>query len=191
MTQLSNSQIKLQERAKDLAQRIFLPRAAEVDQTEKYPWESIKALNDAGFMGMTIPKQYGGQGRDYYDTVLVIEEMARCCATMGRITVEANMGAIGAVMKYGSEKQKRLAADYVLSGDKPAICISEPKSGSAATQMTTTGVKHGNTYLLNGQKYWITGGGVSRFHLIFAKVMENGISLGIAGFIAIRDETAG
>jgi alkylation response protein AidB-like acyl-CoA dehydrogenase len=142
-------------------------------------------------MGMTIPKQYGGQSRSYHDTVVVIEEIARCCATMGRITVEANMGAIGAVMKYGSENQKRLAADYVLSGDKPAICISEPNAGSAATEMTTTAVKRGNVYVLNGQKYWITGGGVSRFHLIFAKVMENDVAQGIAGFIAIRDETPG
>jgi alkylation response protein AidB-like acyl-CoA dehydrogenase len=191
MTQLSHSQINLQERAKDLAQTTFRPRAIEVDQTEQYPWESIKALNEAGFMGMTIPKQYGGQSRSYHDTVVVIEEIARCCATMGRITVEANMGAIGAVMKYGSENQKRLAADYVLSGDKPAICISEPNAGSAATEMTTTAVKRGNVYVLNGQKYWITGGGVSRFHLIFAKVMENDVAQGIAGFIAIRDETPG
>ena len=166
MTQLSHSQINLQERAKDLAQTTFRPRAIEVDQTEQYPWESIKALNEAGFMGMTIPKQYGGQSRSYHDTVVVIEEIARCCATMGRITVEANMGAIGAVMKYGSENQKRLAADYVLSGDKPAICISEPNAGSAATEMTTTAVKRGNVYVLNGQKYWITGGGaVSYTHL--------------------------
>jgi alkylation response protein AidB-like acyl-CoA dehydrogenase len=101
------------------------------------------------------------------------------------------MGAIGAVMKYGLEKQKKLAAEYVLSGDKPAICITEPNAGSAATEMTTTAVKQGGKYILNGQKYWITGGGVSRFHLVFAKLMENGVSQGIAGFIAIRDETPG
>ena len=62
---------------------------------------------------MTIPTSYGGKGLSYLD--VVIEEMARCCSTMGRITVEANMGAIGAVMKYGTEFQKKLAADYVLS----------------------------------------------------------------------------
>ena len=77
-------------------------------------------------MGMTIPTAFGGRGLSYLDSLLVIEEMARCCSTMGRITVEANMGAIGAVMKYGSERQKRLVADYVLSGDKPAIRITEP-----------------------------------------------------------------
>ena len=125
------------------------------------------------------------------DTVLVIEEMARCCSTMGRITVEANMGAIGAVMKYGSVRQKRLAADHVLAGDKPAICITEPDAGSAATEMNTTAVKRGDKYIINGKKHWITGGGVSKFHLIFAKIIENGVSQGIAGFIAILDETPG
>ena len=143
-------------------------------------------------MGMTIPTQYGGLGKSYQDTVIVIEEMAKCCATMGRITVEANMGAIGAVMAYGSESQKKLAARYVLSGDKPAICITEPNAGSAATEMKTTAVKKGDKYLINGQKYWITGGGVSKFHLIFAKLLnDEGISQGIAGFIAIRDKTPG
>lgn len=191
MLPLTPSQRDLQARARDLAETAFRPRAAAVDRTEAYPWDNVAQLNAAGFMGMTIPTQYGGQGLSYHDTVLVIEEMARACATMGRITVEANMGAIGAVMAYGSEKQKRLAADCVLSGDKPAICITEPDAGSAATEMTTTAVRKGDRYILNGRKYWITGGGVSRFHLVFARLVEDGTPQGIAGFIAIRDETPG
>jgi alkylation response protein AidB-like acyl-CoA dehydrogenase len=192
MSNLDSTQIDLQKKAKELAQQEFLPWADKIDQTEVYPWENIEKLRSAGFMGMTIPTQYGGLGKSYQDTVIVIEEMAKCCATMGRITVEANMGAIGAVMAYGSESQKKLAARYVLSGDKPAICITEPNAGSAATEMKTTAVKKGDKYLINGQKYWITGGGVSKFHLIFAKLLnDEGISQGIAGFIAIRDKTPG
>ena len=191
MSTLTSDQIALKARARDLAEKVFLPTAAETDKTEAYPWDNIAALRDEGFMGMTIPTSYGGKGLSYLDAVIVIEEMARCCSTMGRITVEANMGAIGAVMKYGTELQKKLAADYVLSGDKPAILISEPDAGSAATEMTTTAVKKGNKYIVNGKKYWITGGGVSKFHLVFARVLENGIEQGIAGFIAILDETPG
>ena len=191
MSILTPDQISLKAKARELAESVFLPTADETDRTEAYPWENIGALRDGGFMGMTIPTEYGGRGLNYLDTVLVVEEMARCCSTMGRITVEANMGAIGAVMKYGSEIQKRLAADYVLSGDKPAILISEPDAGSAATEMTTTAIKKGDKYIINGKKYWITGGGVSKFHLVFAKVLENGIEQGIAGFIAILDQTPG
>ena len=121
-----------------------------------------------------------------------IEEMAKCCGITGRIVVEANMGAIGAIMKYGSEAQKRLAADLVLSGDKPAICITEPGAGSAASEMTTRADRRGNGFVVNGKKHWITGGGVSRLHLVFARVFdERGEEEGIGGFIAIRDETKG
>ena len=103
-----------------------------MDRTEQYPWDNIEALRDAGFMGMTIPEAYGGQGRSFLDTTLVIDEMAQACGVTGRIVVEANMGAISALMHYGTETQKRLGAELVLAGDKPAICITEPDAGSAA-----------------------------------------------------------
>ena len=191
MTRLTKDQRALRDGARELAETTFKHNASATDSSEAYPWDNIAKLRDGGFMGMTIPTEYGGRGLSYMDTVLVIEEMARCCSTMGRITVEANMGAIGAVMKYGSVRQKRLAADHVLAGDKPAICITEPDAGSAATEMNTTAVKRGDKYIINGEKHWITGGGVSKFHLIFAKIMENGVSQGIGGFIAILDETPG
>lgn len=191
MTALTQTQLELQASARELAETEIRPRAAAVDQSEQYPWDNVEKLTNAGFMGMTIPTDYGGRGLSFFDAVLVIEEMAKVCGVTGRIVVEANMGAISAVMKYGSESQKRLAARLVLAGDKPAICITEPNAGSAATEMTTTAVRRGDMYVINGKKHWITGGGVSRFHLIFARVIENGESLGIGGFIAVRDETKG
>ena len=187
MTLLTKQQQALQAKARELADTVIRDRAAEIDRSEAYPWKNVEALTQAGFMGMTIPEEYGGQGFNYMDAVLVIEEMARVCGVTGRIVVEANMGGIGAIMAYGSEAQKKLAAELVLSGDKPAICITEPGAGSAATEMTTTAVKQGDHYILNGAKHWITGGGVSKLHIIFARVVENGESQGIAGFIALPD----
>jgi alkylation response protein AidB-like acyl-CoA dehydrogenase len=191
MTQLSKKQQDLQASARALAETEFRPRAAEIDRTEEYPWDNVEKLTHAGFMGMTIPEAYGGKGYSYHDAVVVIEEMARVCGVTGRISVEANMGAIGAILEYGSEKQKQLATGLVLSGDKPAICITEPEAGSAATEMTTVAEKKDGRYVINGKKHWITGGGVSKLHLIFARVMENGESQGIAGFIAVRDQSKG
>lgn len=191
MSFLSHEQLSLQGRARELAQSVFKPTAADTDLTEQYPWKNVEALCEQGFMGMTIPQEYGGQGRSYLDTVLVVEEMAKACATMGRITVEANMGAIGAIMQYGSHEQKQLAAACVLAGDKPAICISEPLAGSAANEMTTKAVRKGDEYILNGEKYWITGGGVSRLHLIFARVFEGEVEQGIGAFIHIREPGGG
>jgi hypothetical protein len=185
MTLLTIEQQTLQAKARELANSVIRDRAAEVDRSEAYPWANVEALTEAGFMGMTIPKEYGGQGLTYMEAVLVIEEMARVCGVTGRIAVEANMGGVGAIMAYGSDAQKKLAAGLVLSGDKPAICITEPSAGSAATEMTTTAVKQGDHYILNGTKHWITGGGVSKLHLIFARVMEDGESQGIAGFITL------
>ena len=191
MFQLSDEQHELQARARELAESHVAARAAEVDRTEEYPWDTVEKLTEAGFMGMTVPQDLGGAGRSYLDAVLVIEEMARKCGITGRIVVEGNMGAIGAITHYGTPEQRRIAARHVLSGDKPAICITEPGAGSAATEMTTRAERSGNGYVLNGTKHWITGGGVSRLHLIFARLLEDGEEQGIAGFMAFRDEDEG
>ena len=190
--ELSADQRALQARVREFAQDHVRKRAPETDQSEQYPWDIVEKMVESGFFGMTIPTAYGGQGRSYLDAVLLIEEMAKECGVTGRIAVEANMGAISAIMAYGSDEQKKLAADLVLAGDKPAICITEPAAGSAATEMTTRADKRGNGYVLNGAKHWITGAGVSRLHLIFARVFdEAGEEQGIGGFIALRDETEG
>ena len=186
-----DEQDALKQAARELARGPVAARSAEVDRTEAYPWDNVADLVEAGFMGMTIPAEYGGQGRSYLEATLVIEEIAKACGVTGRIVVEANMGAIGAIMKYGTHAQKTLAAGLVLGGDKPAICITEPDAGSAANEMSTRAERVGNSYVINGQKHWITGGGVSRLHLIFARVFENGVDQGIGGFIALRDESPG
>ena len=191
MTRLTTEQQALQARARELAETVIASRAAEIDRNEAYPWDNCGVLQEAGFFGMTIPRDYGGPGLGYLEATLVIEEMARVCGVTGRIAVEANMGAIGAIMAYGSDAQCRLAAELVLAGDKPAICITEPAAGSAATEMTTRADLKGDRYLLNGGKHWITGGGVSRLHLIFARVFEDGVEQGIGGFIVVRDGEVG
>jgi alkylation response protein AidB-like acyl-CoA dehydrogenase len=190
--QLSQSEIALQARARTFAREIAAPSAAAIDRDEQYPWDIAKALAGAGFCGMTIPQALGGQGRSFLDAVLVIEEMAKACSVTARIVVETNMGAISTVMAYGTEAQKKLATQLVLEGDKPAICITEPDAGSDALAMTTRADKRGDGYVINGKKHWITGAGVSRLHLIFARVFdERGNDLGIGGFLAVRDQAKG
>ncbi|MFQ5755234.1 MAG: 3-sulfinopropanoyl-CoA desulfinase [Acidiferrobacterales bacterium] len=191
MFELTDAQKELQQHARTVAQKEIAPHAAEVDRSEEYPWANVRVLAEAGYMGMTIPEAYGGLGLSHLDAVLVVEEMARVCGVTGRIVVEGNMGAIGAIMHYGSEEQKKLAAELVLQGDKPAICITEPDAGSAASQMTTRAERKGDRYVLNGRKHWITGGGVSKLHLIFARIFDDGEEQGIGGFIAVRDKAKG
>ncbi len=141
---------------------------------------------------MTIPAAYGGQSASYYDTVLVVEEIARACTLTARVVVESNMGGISAIMAYGTDAQKNYCAPLVLAGDKPAICITEPEAGSAATEMRTIARKTGSKYMINGVKHWITGGGLSKLYLIFAKVLDkNDSELGIGGFIVLYDPKNG
>jgi alkylation response protein AidB-like acyl-CoA dehydrogenase len=189
---LTETEVALQCRAREFARRVVAPRAAEIDHSGEYPWDIVKALVDEGFVGLTVPEAYGGKGMSYFEAVLVIEEMAKVCTVTARIVVETNMGAISTVMEYGSEKQKKLAAELVLSGDKPAICITEPEAGSDALAMITRADRRGEDYIINGKKHWITGAGVSRLHLIFARVFdETGRDLGIGGFLAVRNEGGG
>jgi alkylation response protein AidB-like acyl-CoA dehydrogenase len=194
---LTPEQTALQAKARHLAAERIAANAAEVDRTEAYPFANVEALTAAGFMGMTIPAAFGGQGQSVLDAVLVIEELAKVCGVTARIAVEANLGAIGAIMAYGTAAQQQLAAALVLAGDKPAICITEPEAGSAATAMQTTarpivtGPGRGG-WVLDGKKTWITGGGVSKLHLIFARVLDAaGRAEGIGAFIAVRGEHPG
>ena len=192
MLELSPDQKALRARAAALASSRIAGRAARVDESEQYPFDNVEDLRTAGFMGMTIPEAYGGQGLSFLDTVLVVEEIAKVCGVTARIVVEANMGGISAVMHYGTEKQKRLASNLVLDGDKPAICITEPEAGSAANEMRTRAERKGDAYVLNGKKHWITGGGVSRLHVIFARTFDDqGREQGIGAFLAVRGERPG
>jgi alkylation response protein AidB-like acyl-CoA dehydrogenase len=183
---LTPEQRALRDRAREVAQEAAA-QAAETDRSGQYPWPMVKRMTEAGFMGLTIPAEWGGGGGSVMDAALVVEEFSKACAVCGRIAVEANMGAVGAIMAYGTPAQKKLAAGLVRAGDKPAICITEPGAGSAATEMTTTAVRKGDRWIINGRKTWITGGGVSRLHLIFARAIEDGEFKGIGGFIVARN----
>ena len=178
--------------ARTLAAGVIGERAADTDRTEAYPHYAVDALRDAGLLGMTIPVALGGRGASFLDVVTVVEEIAMACGASGRIVVDTNMGAVPAIMAYGSDAQKRRTAELVLAGDKPAICISEPGAGSAATEMRTRADRRGDDFVINGEKYWITGGGVSKLYLVLAKVYdERGKYGGIGAFMVEGLETEG
>ncbi len=180
---LTDSQREIRQKAREIAESKIAPKAAHWDKTEEYPWENARILADAGFMGMNIPGEFGGPERPLIEAVLVVEEMARVCGITGRIVVDSNMGVVGAIIKYGTEEQKKKYLPMVLAGDKPAIVITEPEAGSAATDMTTRAVLDGGEYILNGKKKWITGAGVSHINLVFARVVHGGDEQGIGALI--------
>src|SRR5882724_1654831 len=187
---LTAEQQALRQRARDLADGTFAGRAARWDESEEYPWDNVKDLVAGGFMGMTIPREHGGADRPILDVVLVIEEVARACGVTGRIVVEGSLGVVGALRAYGTEAQKRRYFPWVLEGDKPAIAITEPEAGSAATDLVTRADEAPEGYALHGEKRWITGAGTSRLYLVYCRMGGRAGASGIGG-IFVERETPG
>lgn len=165
------------------AEEVLKPAAAEIDRTEDYPFAHARKLAEMGINGMSMPVEYGGRGASFLDVCIAVEEAARVCGISGRIVVDTNMGAVPAIMNYGTEAQKRRTAELVQAGDKPAICFTEPEAGSDATSMSTRADRKGNGYVLNGTKYWITGAGITRLYLVLAHVFDDDVYQGIGSFM--------
>ena len=185
--ELTPAQEALRLRARELADGTFRERAARWDAQEQYPWDNVKDLVRAGFMGLTIPREYAGPAASILDVLLVVEEIARVCGVTARIVVEGSLGVVGALAAYGSEAQKRRYFPWVLDGDKPAIAITEPEAGSAATDMVTRADEAPEGYALHGEKRWITGAGTSRLYLVYCRMSRAAGAAGIGGIFLERD----
>lgn len=181
---LSDEQKRIVETVDEMGKREFRQKAARWDENHEYPWENVEQLRKTNMLGMTIPVRYGGQERPLIDAILAIETAAKYCGVTARVIVETNMGALGCVMAYGTEEQRELVAHRILNeGDKPAIGMTEPEAGTALTDLQTRAEKRGKTYVVNGTKHWITGGGISVTNLIFARFFEDDKEQGIGGIL--------
>ncbi len=189
---LTDEQRALVARARALADGPLRERAAEIDREERWPAENVADLVRAGFMGMALPTADGGQGRSVFETVLVVEQLGRTCATTARIGVDANIGPVGLLHHLGTAEQRRRYLPLVLAGDKPAICITEREAGSDARALRTTAHREGDAYRLEGRKWFITGAGVSRLYLVAARVAdEHEGEAGEIGCFLVEAETPG
>ena len=185
---LTPAQEALRARARELADGVFRDRAARWDAEEAYPWDNVKDLVRAGFMGLTIPKAYGGAGASVLDVLLVVEQVARQCGVTARIIVEGSLGVVGALTAYGTEWQKRRYFPWVVEdGEKPAIAITEPEAGSAATDLATRADEAPEGWTLSGEKRWITGAGTSRLYLVYCRMGTRAGAEGIGGLLVERD----
>jgi hypothetical protein len=180
---LTGEQRALKAAARRFATEAVAPHVAEMDRTNAYPWPLVKQMAQQRFMGMTIPAAYGGDGRSLLDVVLVVEEIAKVCGTVARIVVDASMGIVGAIRHFGTEAQRRRYLPWIVEGEKPAIAITEPEAGSAATLLTTTARRDGDDFVLDGEKRWITGAGVSQLYLVFARFDGVPRAAGVGGLL--------
>jgi len=167
---LKAEQDELVRQVRQFALAEIAPVARRWDEEQHIPREQIQKLAAFGLFGMTFPAVYGGRECSALDTVLVIEEVARHCGISARLIVDHNFGAVGTIWNFGTEAQREQVLPAVASGEKlMSIAMTEPNAGSALTELETTAARDGDTYILNGTKRWITGGGEREFLLVYAR----------------------
>ncbi len=175
------------ERAREVAEKAMRPVAAKYDVEQTYPWEVQKAIKEAGLSGVWIPKEFGGAGGGVLNLCLVVEEFSKACGGMG---VAYAVNALGTfpIILGGTEEQKRRWLPDVASGEKlVSFGLSEKEAGSDAASMTTTAVREGDEYVINGEKKWNTGGAVSSLNTIFAVTQPGRGARGISGIVVEND----
>ena len=179
----TEEQEALVQTARDFTRKEIIPRAAHYDETGEFPREILKRAWETGLMNMEVPEKYGGLGGSCLDNCLVQEEVAFGCLGFNTSLAANNLGAMPLIIAGTDEQKKkylgRLASEYCFA----AYCCSEPDAGSDVAGLSTKVTRHGDDYVLNGQKRWITNGGVASFYTVFATFDPAMKHKGIACFV--------
>ncbi|GAA2752563.1 acyl-CoA dehydrogenase family protein [Kitasatospora cinereorecta] len=180
---LSEEHEMLRESVRSLAEAKIAPFAAEVDEQGRFPQEALDALQGNDLHAVHVPEEYGGAGADALATVLVIEEVARVCASSSLIPAVNKLGSLP-VQLSGSEELKAKYLGALARGEGMfSYCLSEPEAGSDAAGMKTRAVRDGDFWVLNGVKRWITNAGVSEYYTVMAVTDPELRSRGISAFV--------
>lgn len=182
--ELTDEQKMLQSMVRDFAVNEVEPTAAERDEEERFDREIFDKMAELGLTGIPWPEEYGGSGMDYVSYVIAVEELSRVCASTG-VTLSAHVSlASWPIYKYGTEEQKQKYLRRLAEGSAiGAFALSEPGAGSDVASMKMTAKKDGDDYVLNGNKVWITNGGVADIYVVFAKTDPDAKHRGISAFI--------
>ncbi|MCW4352330.1 acyl-CoA dehydrogenase [Hoyosella sp. YIM 151337] len=185
---LADEHNELRAAIRSLCEKEIAPHAAEVDEKERFPEEALAALNASGFSAVHVPEQYDGQGADSVATCIVIEEVARVCASSSLIPAVNKLGTMGLILS-GSEELKQQVLPAVASGEAMAsYALSEREAGSDAASMRTRAREDGDDWILNGSKCWITNGGKSTWYTVMAVTDADRGSSGISAFMVHKDD---
>ena len=164
------NQARFRDTAREYATSVIAPAAAEIDREERFPSEILKGLCDRGLMAIGVPKEYGGAGAGTVAYALAMQEVSRACASTAVTMAVTNM--VGEVIAtFGSEEQRTYFNPKLASGEFKAgsFGLSEPGAGSDAGGMTTTAVRDGDEWVINGQKQWITSGAHAGVIVVWAR----------------------
>lgn len=170
---------------RDFVEKEVKPVAAEYDRLGEVPMHVYKKAMEMGLHCLEIPEEYGGAGLDYMTVAAAFEEMGKVDAGFAT-TIGATGLAVKPVLIAGTKEQKQMYADIITSGKFAAFCLTEPGAGSDAGSCSTTAVKDGEEYILNGRKCFITNGGISDTYVVFATVDKSRGLKGLTAFIVER-----
>ena len=154
---------------KDFAENEVKPLAQEVDETEQFPLENVQKMGKLGFLGIPVPKEYGGQGADILSYIMCVEELSKVCATTGVVVSAHTSLCADPILTYGTEEQKQKYLVPLAKGEKiGAFGLTEPGAGTDAQGVQTKAVLDGDEWVLNGSKCFITNGKYADFYIIIA-----------------------
>ena len=188
MFNLSEEHIQLQQTFREFAENEVKPLAKELDETERFPTETVQKMAEMGMMGLPIPEELGGSGVDQLGYVLAVEELSKVCAPTGIILSAHTSLCCWPIMTFGTEEQKEKYLKPLASGQKlGAFALTEPSAGTDASMQKSTAVLDGDHYILNGNKVFITNAGAADVFIVFAMTDKEQGTRGITAFILERD----
>lgn len=184
---LTEEQELLRKLARDFAKTEIMPAAAHHDETGEFPTEIVKKAWDAGLLNTKIPEAYGGLGLGVLESCIIAEELGYGCTGI-TTAIEANNLAEAPVIVAGSDAlKKRFLAPMTEQFQMAAYCVTEPGAGSDVAGLSTTAVKKGGAYVLNGTKQWITNAAKADWYFVLAKTDPDAGHRGMTGFVVPRD----
>ena len=185
---LSEEHEALRESVRQLADDKIAPYAAEVDQEPRFPQEAHDALVKADLQAVHIPEAFGGAGADAIATAIVIEEVARVCASSSLIPAVNKLGTVPLLLAASQDLKQRYLPPVARGEAMFSYALSESEAGSDAAAMRTRAVRDGDNYILNGTKRWITNAGISRFYTVMAVTEPDVGAGGISAFVVEKDD---
>ena len=185
---LSDEHVMLREAVRQLTEDKIAPYAAEVDEDARFPQEAHDALVQAGFHAVHIPEQYGGAGADAIAAAIVIEEVARACASSSLIPAVNKLGTMPLLLSASEELKKQMLPPVATGEAMFSYALSEREAGSDAAAMRSRAVQDGDHWVLNGTKCWITNAGVSTHYTVMAVTDPGQGPRGISAFVVHRDD---
>jgi alkylation response protein AidB-like acyl-CoA dehydrogenase len=181
---LTEEQKAARQTARDFAEKEIMPVARENDESQQFPTDLVRRMADVGILGTAIPEKYGGAGMDYISYALVTEEIGRACSSMRTVlSVTSSLVAL-TILKWGTEEQKQKHLPRLASGEIiGCFGLTEPDAGSDAANLSTMAAKDGDGWILNGNKMWISNGGIAGLAIIFAQTDKSLKHRGLAAFL--------